>query len=205
MSKVLQLKVFLTTNNRQDELGMYRRIQVLDNISFFDLHCILQIAVGWEGIGFHEFKDLFLPDHVICDNFDYPDGPHGKIFNSQEYLIKGYLIHNSLTYYEYSDEDDYPWLHIIFVEDIFEKEKDKQYPVCLEGKRCWPPQNNKGWKGYRALVAAMKKRKGKFYEDYISLYKESYDPEYFNLMGVNNRLRNWQEYANQLAYIINQS
>jgi hypothetical protein len=62
------------------------------------------------------------------------DGVHGKIFDSKEYPIKGYLQHNSLTYYEYRDEDDYPWLHVIFVEDIFDHEKGKQYQCVLKGK-----------------------------------------------------------------------
>ncbi|NJO91493.1 MAG: plasmid pRiA4b ORF-3 family protein [Chloroflexia bacterium] len=203
MPGILQLKVFLTTNNRYDNFGMYRRIQVMDNISFFELHCILQVAVGWEGIGLHEFKDLFIPDLVICDNYDYPEGAHGSVFDSQGYKIKGYLRHNSLTYYEYRDENDFPWLHIIFVEDVLEKEKDKKYPICLEGKRNWPPQNNEGWEGYHALVAAMKKRKGKIYQDYMSLFQTPYDPEYCNLAEINDKLLNWRKYARDLDSIIN--
>jgi hypothetical protein len=177
----------------------------MDNINFFELHCILQVATGWEGIGPHEFTDLFMPEDVICDNYDYSDGVHGKIFDSKEYPIKGYLQHNSLTYYEYRDEDDYPWPHVIFVEDIFDHEKGKQYPMCIEGKRNWPPQNNGGWEGYHALTAAMKNRSGRIYDDYISLYKKPYDPEYFNLVETNNRLFNWREYADELERILNSS
>jgi hypothetical protein len=77
--------------------------------------------------------------------------------------------------------------------------------MCIEGKRNWPPQNNGGWEGYHALTAAMKNRSGRIYDDYISLYKKPYDPEYFNLVETNNRLFNWREYADELERILNSS
>ncbi|MBX9851723.1 MAG: plasmid pRiA4b ORF-3 family protein [Cytophagaceae bacterium] len=96
MASVIQLKVFLTRKNRQEDPGIDRRLLILDNINFYDLHCILQISFGWCGVGLHEFRDFFDQEDLICNDYDAENGSHGMIYHSQLYNIKGYLKPNAL-------------------------------------------------------------------------------------------------------------
>jgi len=190
MASVLQLKVFLSTQDRHNDPGIYRRIQVLDNITFYDLHCIMQIAMGWCGSGFHEFRDLYDKNDIICNDFDYSSGPYGMIYDSQEYPIKGFLKHNSLTYYDYIDELDNHWLHIIFVEDILSKEEGKEYPLCLDGKKNCPAEAFTDWDGYREML----KGKSELNIKYSNLFGMAFDSNNFDLDKVNIELSKWKEF-----------
>jgi len=200
MSSVLQLKLVLTTQNRLNDPGIYRRIQVLDTINFYELHCILQIAMGWSGVGSHEFRDLYDNSDIICNDFDYSSGPYGMVYDSQGYPVKGFLKHNSLSYYDYIDESDNHWLHVLFVEDVFSKEAGKQYPLCLEGEKNCPPEAFTGWDGYLEMVEG----KGKLHSNYLKLSGSAYDPNSFNLEQVNTSLLNWKEFKQHWLDIKNQ-
>lgn len=197
MTSVIQLKVFLSKRDRQSDPGIYRRLLIMDNINFYDLHCMIQIAFGWRGAGLHEFRDFFDPDDLICNDFDHPWGAHGTVYDSQLYPVKGFLRPNALLTYEYLAEDNFQWKAILFVEDILDKEARLKYPLCLTGKKNAPPEDCGGWEGFDELVHAMKTKKGNTYKRYIDLFHLPYDANQFDLERINKELSTWRAFLAQ--------
>ena len=191
---IIQLKIFLTKKDSQADPGIFRRLLVPDHVNFYDLHTMIQISYGWCGVGGHKFTDFFDSEDIICDDFDFEDGVHGRVYHSLRYPVKGYLKHNALLYYTYFAEDDHCWDSILFVEDIEKRVEGVKYPLCLDGQKNTPPEDCGGWSGYEDLVMAMKDKNGELYKRYVDLYREPYDASFFNMNDVNDQLVNWRQF-----------
>ena len=136
-----QLKVTL----RGFRPPIWRRLLVGGNTTLSDLHCIIQIAMGWMNSHLHSFT---IGGTTYSDSregflggFDFPkdeDERRARLRNVAS-------VPGSKLEYLYDMGDS--WEHQILVEKIRPPEPGEVYPICLKGVRACPPEDCGGLPG----------------------------------------------------------
>ncbi|HRV94457.1 MAG TPA: plasmid pRiA4b ORF-3 family protein, partial [Anaerolineae bacterium] len=88
--------------------------------------------------------------------------------------------------YEYDFGDS--WEHVILVEKILPPEPGVHYPRCIKGKRAGPPEDVGGIWGYEDFLEAIKDPKHPQHEAMLEWAGDDFDPEAFDMSGVNEAL-----------------
>ncbi|GAB4440911.1 MAG: hypothetical protein Kow0031_22850 [Anaerolineae bacterium] len=78
------------------------------------------------------------------------------------------------------------------VEKIFPPEKGVRYPRCIKGKRACPPEDVGGIWGYESFLEAIKDPNHPEHEDMLDWLGDDFDPEAFDLEGINDALQQFQ-------------
>lgn len=97
---------------------IWRRIQVPESYSFWDLHVAIQDSMGWEDYHLHEFK-ILNPKTGIKDNIGLPsdEGDEETILPGWKTPISSYFsASNKEADYEYDFGDS--WDHKVSLEKI---------------------------------------------------------------------------------------
>jgi hypothetical protein len=162
---------------------IWRRVQVQSNITLDVLHGIIQTAMGWTDSHLHHF---YVGGSFYSNpNFDLEEtGDESRIKLNQ--ILTGSKDKFS---YEYDFGDG--WDHQIVLEKILPVEPKKQYPCCITGKRCCPPEDVGGIWGYQSFLAALNDKKHPEHADAMERLEwigDSFDPEEFDLAEVNEGL-----------------
>ena len=88
--------------------------------------------------------------------------------------------------YEYDFGDS--WQHRIEVEQVRPPVPGVRYPRCLAGKRACPPEDVGGIWGYEEFLQAIRDPKHPEHEAMLEWAGGAFDPEAFDLQGVNEQL-----------------
>ncbi|MDN7024153.1 plasmid pRiA4b ORF-3 family protein [Methanoculleus sp. FWC-SCC1] len=174
---VYQFKITL----REIRPPIWRRIQVPETCSFWDLHVAIQDAMGWTDAHLHEFR---MRDPRSGGNVDigYPNEFSGETLLGWRTAIADFFSpENPRAVYTYDFGDD--WEHLVVLEKILPKEPGIPYPRCIKGKRACPPEDIGGVWGYYDLLEDLKNpgaRDGD--EDEWDAYE--FDPEEFDCADV---------------------
>ena len=162
--------------------SIWRRIQVPENYSFWDLHVAIQDAMGWTDSHLHMFR-ILNPKTREEVRIEMP--AENEFENDQESLVDFderiadyFSMKNATAEYEYDFGDG--WTHKVELEGIFPKASKQKYPTCLAGERACPPEDCGGVGGYEEVVEAMSKPKHPRRDELIEWLGEKYDPEKFN-------------------------
>lgn len=115
---------------------IWRRVLVPVSTTLRELHGILQVAMGWEGI------HLFLFDVYAVRYGSFELHAANPDVSLQEFGLRA----NERFLYIY-DMGDY-WEHEIRIEAINPPPK-KSYPVCVAGSGACPPEDCGGVYGYQ--------------------------------------------------------
>ena len=142
---VLQVKVWLVGISPM----VWRRVLVPTSLTLRELHGVIQVAMGWDGIYLYVFRlraarygsselSASSPDVTLAD----------LRFRKGARLI-----------YEY--DLNIPWRHEVRIEGRLEREARKTYPVCTGGDGACPPEDCGGpesfmdhrddWRSFEAL------------------------------------------------------
>ena len=163
---------------------IWRRIQISDLATFWDLHAAIQDAMGWSDEHLHQFN---FPDKLVTainigiPRPDYPDDM--QILASWDERLSDYFTEkDKKCHYEYDFGDR--WEHSIVFEGIHERELDISYPRCLGGKNACPPENVGGWCCFQNFVEIMKNNQHKEYQEMLEWYGRVFDPKEFSLQDV---------------------
>ncbi|MEW6685392.1 MAG: plasmid pRiA4b ORF-3 family protein [Candidatus Edwardsbacteria bacterium] len=160
---------------------IWRRIQVPETYNFWELHVAIQDAMGWYDCHLHEFNiehpetgeeiAIGIPDE---EGWDYK-----KLLTDWEENIANYFsLENKRAKYTYDFGDN--WEHTIELEKILVREKDKKYPVCMDGKRACPPEDVGSIPGYEEFIEIIKDPEHEQYEEMLKWVGGKFDPEHFN-------------------------
>lgn len=126
--------------------AIWRRVVVSDELTFHQLHHVLQISFGWSGTHLYKF-DINGFEIERENEFEPAE------LNSVEVKLNNYPLEEKLSFdYTYDFGDD--WEHKITIEKITELGPD--YPICLAGKRNAPPEDCGGGWAYEDLMNKMK-------------------------------------------------
>lgn len=168
--QVYQFKITL----KGTKLPVWRRIQVPETYTFWDLHVAIQDAMGWDDYHLHEFKLvnpvtkkqslMGIPDDEPVWDWERETLPGWK-----QKIAKWFSLENRSADYLYDFGDG--WEHKITLEKILPREGNTNYPICLAGKRACPPEDCGGVWGYEEICNG----ESEFQEEY-----SEYDPEYFD-------------------------
>ncbi|WCR29449.1 plasmid pRiA4b ORF-3 family protein [Paenibacillus thiaminolyticus] len=162
---------------------IWRQFQFHADVTFHQLHNIIQIVMGWEDEHFYEFrlgrKVIGLPDPFFLEEREQLYAQEEKVGKhvNQEKMTFSYL-------YDFGDD----WEHTITVMRIQPDEEDGVNPVCLEGERCCPPENVGGVPGYCLMTEAMADPRHD-YHDAFENWLGTWDMEHFSCDEVNAELR----------------
>jgi hypothetical protein len=154
---VLQFKITLI----ETDPPLWRRIQVPDNYTFYDLHVAIQDAIGWLDYHLHDFqvqtRRLACMDIRIESPFALEDLEEEAPILSTEMAVADLLQEpgdGALYTYDYGDG----WQHDILFEGSYPKEQGKKYPICLAGELAGPPEDCGGIPGYYDCIKALQNR-----------------------------------------------
>jgi hypothetical protein len=175
---IIQMKISLSGSKPL----IWRRLLVKDNITFHELHFILQKAMGWEcsHLYFFEKGDLRI------ESEGYAEGEYSDFEPAEKLLISRVLNEGDKLDYLYDFGDS--WEHDITIEKIVDVANWKKYPVCLEGLGACPPEDCGGIDGFYEMLKAVKNKKHPEHK-HLKEWLGDYDPELFVLDWVNARLQ----------------
>jgi len=165
---------------------IWRRIQVPDDYTFWDLHVAIQDAMGWMDCHLHEFRipnpatgammRIGIPDPDMMDENDMLPGWELAI---AEY----YSMTNPKAHYEYDFGDG--WEHVVELEEILPKNPELAYPICIAGEQACPPEDCGGDWGYQNLLRILGDPDNDEYESMLTWVGGKYDPNHFDVSEVN--------------------
>jgi hypothetical protein len=132
--EILQFKVWLLGISPM----VWRRIQVPHNMTLRELHGVIQVAMGWEGIHLSQFR------------------LQARRFGSRELAARSPNIPLSQlrlrlgTRFRYEYDLNGPWEHEVRLEGRHEADPGSNYAICLDGDGSCPPQSSGGVAGILA-------------------------------------------------------
>jgi hypothetical protein len=129
---ILQLKIRLLEVSPM----VWRRVLVPDTFTLEELHGIIQVTMGWEGIHLYQFwiRAVHYGSFDLCVSSPRVTLAHFRFRKGAKFT------------YEY-DMTDF-WRHEIRVEDRLEPEPGRPYPLCIDGVHACPPEECGGPEGY---------------------------------------------------------
>lgn len=191
----LQFLIVLSNTNPL----VWRRIQVPDDYSFWDLHVAIQDAMGWQDYHLHEFRVLH-PQRGKLERLGIPDPdfPDERPCTPDwEVPISDYYNWESLSdappaLYVYDFGDD--WHHLVTFEDILPG-SSAAYPRCVAGARACPPEDCGGVHGYAEFLEAIADPKHPEHSQLVEWSGGTYDPEMFEPARVafDNPRQRWNK------------
>jgi len=174
---------------------IWRRIQVPEIYSFWDLHIAIVDCMPWADYHLHSFTirhpTLMLTEEIGIPDDDFED--EFKIVPGWKLDIAPYFTFKNSTakyLYDYGDS----WEHTIKLEKIFPREKGVAYPRCIGGRRACPPEDCGGTGGYGDLLETLSNPQSKQYKEMLEWVGGSFDPEAFSPEQVrfDDPDRRWQ-------------
>lgn len=184
MEKNLRLNITLN----KAKPAIWRRVLVPGGITFFDLHHIIQISMGWKNAHMFEFKvdnyKLGYPDSELEGNED--------VTHASSVHLDLLLMKEGLTFSYLYDFGDY-WRHTIEVEAILPAD-ERVYPVCIDGALACPPEDIGGVPGFYENLQILNNPKHPQYKHRKKWVGRDYDPEKFDIDKVNKELPKFKKY-----------
>jgi hypothetical protein len=168
---------------------IWRCFLIAGDTTLSDLHWILQLGMGWTHSHLHRFE---IGDAEYSDpSFDLSDSPDefGDEFHTR--LDSAVSGEGSRFLYEYDFGDC--WRHDIEVEKIQSAAEGETYPKLIGGERACPPEDCGGVTGYANFLEGIGDENHPEHEDLLAWAGGHFDPERFDVEGVNWILRRFAE------------
>jgi hypothetical protein len=163
---------------------IWREFQFHPDVTFHQLHNIIQVVMGWENYHLYEFrvngKVIGPPDPTFADMED-----REVLHARRETVRKHVQEENAFFTYVYDFGDD--WQHTVTLVNIDAANSDPR-PLCLDGARSCPLEDVGGVWGHRQLLEVLLTPNHPERDDFIGWIPEGYDPEYFSCEEVNQEL-----------------
>ncbi len=166
---VYQFKITLAGT----QAPIWRRIQVPEIYTFWDLHVAIQDSMGWLDYHLHEFaiKNPSINKRVRIGIPDPDFDDSEEVLPDWAQKIAAYFtMENKKAKYVYDFGDD--WEHSIQLEKILPKQKGIDYPICITGKGKCPPEDCGGIVGFEEIL----KKTHPFQKEYDYNY-DDFDPK----------------------------
>jgi len=177
--KVYQFRIDL----RDVRPPIWRRIQVPETYTFWDLHVAIQSAMGWTDSHLHEFEINDPTDgEKIRIGLPIEDYDDEVIPDWKRNIADLFCPENPKAHYIYDFGDC--WEHLIRLEKVLPKEKNVDYPICIDGKRACPPEDCGGVWGYEEFLKAIRNPKHKEHKEMLEWIGGGFDPEHFDLEEI---------------------
>lgn len=175
-------------------LGKYkawRRIITPIDITFKQLHVMLQVAFNWKDYHLHNFcifdkSGKCLVTLISKQEEIYESYSEGKVLLDEEIRLSEYADKDSRIVYCYDYGDN--WSHEIAIETA-NTDYDRNYPVCLMGEGNTPPEDVGGISGYVEFLNIISNPDHKEYRN-MCQWAQSQGYKEFDIDMINRRLKN---------------
>jgi Plasmid pRiA4b ORF-3-like protein len=171
---------FLVVLAQTDPL-VWRRIQVPDGYSFWDLHVAIQDAMGWRDYHLHEFAVVH-PDTERLQRIGMPDAEdmdERPLLTDWDVPIAEYFRDGGPPVrYAYDFGDD--WQHVVAYEGVSPQEPFITYPRCIGGARACPPEDCGGVRGSAEFLNAVADPKHPEHDQLLRWAGGQFDPAAFD-------------------------
>ncbi len=179
--QIYQLKIALN----DIEPPIWRRIQIPNTSTFWDLHSYIQDAFGWTNNHMHKFTCIDAQtDKTVV--FGVPFEPEHE---DDAHILPGWerrinlFIEGKTGRIEYTYDLGDNWSHSIVLEEILTPVKGFKYPFCVDGERACPPEDCGGPYGYIGLLETIFDPVDPDHKDMVawvdSMKGCTFDPEQF--------------------------
>jgi len=180
LDQVYQFKISLA--NIQPLI--WRRIQVPESYSFWDLHVAIQDAMGWDDSHLHMFIMEIGPQTGEQVRIGIPDDE--PMEESEKPMLPGWTqgighyfsMENRTAKYIYDFGDD--WMHMVELEAIIPGETGRKYPVCIGAEKACPPEDCGGIPGYLDFLEAIKNPHHEQHDEMLEWIGGKFDPDRFD-------------------------
>jgi hypothetical protein len=159
---------------------IWRCVELPVTATLAQLHRVVQLSMGWKDAHLHRFRQ----GGAVYGNSG--EGVLGPVTSERGVRIGDLLVTpgDSLLYeYDFGDG----WVHEVRLEGHLGLEPDARYPRCVKGRRACPPEDIGGPWGYADWLA--RRRLPVHGAAQRRLRALPFDPEAFDLEGINSRLR----------------
>lgn len=181
-NKVVQLKILL----KHTKPPIWRRIVVHSEITFYELHYTIQLAMGWANNHIYEFE---LDNYTIGEPLEDPNDFDSNEVIDSELLTLEEVISQGKNKFDYNyDLGDF-WQHSVEVEQVLPLDQYTYYPVCIKGKGNCPPEDCGGIPGFLYLLDVLKNKNHPEYKTMME-WTGGFDPLNFDLEETNFMLQN---------------
>ncbi|KAF4516501.1 hypothetical protein B566_EDAN003248 [Ephemera danica] len=157
---------------------IWRRVEVNSDLTFLQLHRVIQQAMGWEGHHAHEFdvaRTRIGPsgpdDSPFMDNDDVVPEHSARLFEWLEGRQK------FRYWYDFGDD----WWHQVVVEKRLPPDAAAKSVILLDGARACPPEDCGGIPGYYGLLEILADPTHGEREHFLQWLGGTFDPEAFDL------------------------
>jgi hypothetical protein len=170
----LQLKIVL------DHLKptIWRRVVVNEDITFLQLHAVIQRAMGWEDCHMHEFQLASPPTAIGTPSADDFFGSDRPMLPEQKTRLADVLTDKKKFRYWYDFGDD--WWHTVTIEKRLPPDVAAPAAQLLAGEFACPPKDCGGPYIYPNLLEAIADPRHPAHAELLDWLGE-FDPEEFNL------------------------
>lgn len=189
MKQLIQFKISL---NESLPL-VWRQVLVHKDTTFFELHHIIQITMGWQNYHMFEYNVKGYRIGTI-DEGDRVEG-----FGSDS-LLESRITQlcdivsevGDIIKYEYDFGDG--WQHTLEVQGFLDATTKDFYPICLAGEMACPPEDCGGLSGFYNNLEILKDKKHPEYKELKMWMPRGYNTNKFNLEKVNKQLGTLERY-----------
>lgn len=163
------------------EPPIWRRIEVPESYSFWDLHVAIQDSMGWQDSHLHHFRligselVMGIPDDDGDDTQHTQPGWVHRIMDHLHFL-------SPLALYEYDFGDS--WLHEVRLEEVRSQVHGIRYPRCTGGARRCPPEDCGGSHGYAELLRVIASPDDPEHGSMLDWLDGDFDPDEFDHSAV---------------------
>ena len=177
----LQLKIVL------DNLkpAIWRRVLVNDDLSFLQLHRVIQCAMGWEDCHMHEFQLVSPRTSIGTPSADDFFGSEQPMLPERTTRLAGVLSGKKKFRYWYDFGDD--WWHTITVEKRLPPDPAAPSVELLAGEFACPPEDCGGPHGYADMLDIAADPRHPEHGEIVE-WLGDFDPEEFDLSAHARRV-----------------
>jgi hypothetical protein len=163
---------------------VWRRVELIDTLTFWQLHKIIQRAMGWDDCHLHEFE-LSAPRTVVGTQSN--DGLDERpVLPERSTTLAGLLQRRRTFRYGYDFGDG--WWHTLKIEKRLPDAPQALAAALLDGENACPPEDCGGPWGYAELIAALRDPLHPDHGD-AAAWAGGFDPCHFDLPATAKRVR----------------
>lgn len=162
---------------------IWRRLWVEGQMNLFQLHHIIQAAMGWTDAHLHDFS-------IAGKRYSVPrdDGFEMEpVLDERTVRLESVLTPNLTFEYQYDFGDS--WVHIVRVERTETIDEPHGAAFIEAGERACPPEDAGGVPGYQEFLDQLADNpRGKDVQEFLRWAGADFDPDRFDRRAANSAL-----------------
>lgn len=173
-----QIKIQLNQTTPQ----IWRRIEVLSNMSLNTLAYALILAMGWDYSHLYLYK-IQGDEYGLTDE----DDQFCNEWQNDRYIQLRDIIERGVESFTFLYDLGDGWNHTVFIEKEVQAKRSTSYPVCIDGEYNCPPEDCGGPHGFESYKKIISSPSSEQYQEMID-WRGDYDFQNFDLWLINMRL-----------------